>query len=50
VNDGAITSMLFGDDTAFPDRARCVYRMDVIEFNGTRTPQVMVGHRKLAGP
>jgi len=43
-----LTVMPFGEDTALPDRVRCVYRIGVNFFNGTRTPQLIVARRNPA--
>ncbi len=37
-----VNAMRFGDATAFPKQVRCVYRLQVNEFNGVRTPQLIV--------
>ena len=39
-----INAMRFGDDTSFPDQVSCVYRLQVNEFNGSRTPQLVIDH------
>ena len=39
-----IDAIRFGNDAALPDQVRCVYRLDVNEFKGKRTPQLIVTH------
>ena len=39
-----ITAMRFGDDAAFPERVQCVYRLVVNDYNGARSPQLIVEH------
>jgi len=43
-----IAAMRFGDDANFPDRVHCVYRLVVNEYNGARSPQLIVEHWKAA--
>lgn len=39
-----LNAIRFGDSTPFPEQAECVYRLQVNDFNGTRTPQLVVEH------
>jgi single-stranded-DNA-specific exonuclease len=42
--DQTIDAIRFGDDAALPERVQCVYRLNVNEFNGKRTPQLVIQH------
>jgi single-stranded-DNA-specific exonuclease len=37
-----VQAMRFGEDTAFPPRVKTVYRLQVNEYNATRTPQLII--------
>jgi single-stranded-DNA-specific exonuclease len=39
---GTIVAMRFGEDIRLPSRVRTVYRLQVNEFNGARTPQLVI--------
>ncbi len=39
-----IDAIRFGDDSALPQQIQCVYRLNVNEFNGKRTPQLVIEH------
>lgn len=39
-----IDAIRFGDDSALPAQVCCVYRLNVNEFNGQRTPQLIIEH------
>jgi single-stranded-DNA-specific exonuclease len=42
--DQTIDAIRFGDDAALPERVQCVYRLNVNEFNGKRSPQLVIQH------
>ncbi|HUF20482.1 MAG TPA: single-stranded-DNA-specific exonuclease RecJ [Burkholderiales bacterium] len=37
-----LQAMRFGEDTAFPPHVKAVYRLQVNEYNATRTPQLII--------
>jgi len=39
-----VNAIRFGDNTRFPQQVECVYRLQVNEFNGARTAQLVVEH------
>lgn len=43
-----VDAIRFGDATALPQRVKCVYRLHINEFNGRRTPQLIVEHWRRA--
>lgn len=46
--DAVVSAMRFGEDTVFPDEIVCMYRLLVNEFNGLRTPQLIIDHWQTA--
>ncbi len=40
--DHPIEAIRFGDDSLLPKRIQCVYRLNVNEFNGKRSPQLIL--------
>jgi single-stranded-DNA-specific exonuclease len=43
-------AMLFRHDTPLPERIRAVYRLEVNEWNGARSPQLTLEHWQAAAP
>ena len=39
-----IDAIRFGDDTKFPEKVECVYRLQLNEFNGMRNAQLVIEH------
>ena len=37
-----LEAMRFGDDEAFPDRVQCVYRLQINDYKGVRSPQLVL--------
>jgi single-stranded-DNA-specific exonuclease len=42
--DRPIDAIRFGDDTNFPEKVECVYRLQLNEFKGVRTAQLVIEH------
>ncbi|UCH50260.1 MAG: single-stranded-DNA-specific exonuclease RecJ [Betaproteobacteria bacterium] len=43
-SEQTMDAIRFDDDAALPQRVECVYRLNVNEFNGKRTPQLVIEH------
>ena len=43
-----VDAIRFGDDTKFPERVECVYRLQLNEFNGIRNAQLVIEHWRAA--
>ena len=39
-----LEAMCFGEDTEFPKQIQCVYRLQINDYKGTRSPQLIVEH------
>ncbi len=46
---GILEAIQFGEDSPLPPRVRSVYRLQINEFNGSRSPQLVIQHWEPVG-